>query len=90
MHGWDRHEFHKKHDVAHYVELVFLYPVGSGGHIVHSVASWARNVDALFFWLGWDRCSFQEKRVRLRYVKLVFLHSLGYAGYIVHSAASGV
>jgi hypothetical protein len=38
-----------------YVELVFLHPVGSAGHVVHSSMSRTQNIDALFFMLGWDR-----------------------------------
>jgi hypothetical protein len=69
---------------------MFLYPVGSVGHVVHCGASGVRNVDTLFFLLGWDQYRFQKKRVETRYAKVVFLHLVGYAGHVVHSGASDV
>jgi hypothetical protein len=40
--------------MTRYAELVFLHPVGSAGHIVHSGVAGEENVNALFFTLRWD------------------------------------
>jgi hypothetical protein len=90
MLGWDRFGFNKNRVRTHYVELVFLYPVGAAAPIAHSVSSGARNVDALFFMLRWERYGFQKKRVGTCYTELVFLHLGRYLGGVVHSGASGV
>jgi hypothetical protein len=37
--GWDWYGFNKKRDGTLYVELVFLHPAGSAGHVVDSGAS---------------------------------------------------
>jgi hypothetical protein len=37
--GWDQYRFDKKRSGTRYAELVFLHPVGSAGHVVHSDAS---------------------------------------------------
>jgi hypothetical protein len=67
-------DFHKKRAKAHYVELVFLLPVGSAGHVVLSGAYGPQNVDALFFMLGWGWCGLQKKHAGTRYAELVFFH----------------
>jgi hypothetical protein len=67
---------------------MFLHPVGSTGHIMHSGASVSQTFDAVFFMLGWDRYGFYKKRYGTRYAKYVFLHSVGSAGHVGHSGAS--
>jgi hypothetical protein len=39
MLGWDQYGFNKKHGKIRYAELLFLHPVGSVGHVVHSGVS---------------------------------------------------
>jgi hypothetical protein len=41
MLGWAWCCFHKKSAETYYAELLFLHPVGSAGHVVHSDASGA-------------------------------------------------
>jgi hypothetical protein len=61
MFGWDRFRFDKKRAGTRYIEHVFLHPVVSVGHVVHSGVSVGRYVDARFFLLGWDRVRIQQK-----------------------------
>jgi hypothetical protein len=85
---WDRYGFDKKRTGTRYIELVFLHPVGSTGHVVDSGTSEARNMIALFLMLGWDRYRFDKKHVRTRDAELVFLHLVGSASDVGHSGAS--
>jgi hypothetical protein len=85
---WDRYGFYKKCVRTRYAELLFLHPLGSAGHIMHSGASGLRNVNALFFMLEWDQYGFNKNRAGTRYAESLFLHPVGSAGHIVHSDAS--
>jgi hypothetical protein len=86
---WDLYRFHKKCTETPYTELLFLHPVESAGHVLHSGASKSCNIDALFIMLEWARCGFHSKCVGTRYTELEFLHPLGSVGHEVHFSVSG-
>jgi hypothetical protein len=85
---WDRYSFDKKHFRTRYVELLFLHPVGSAGHVVHFGASRERTIETIFFKLSWGRYGFDKKRFRTRDAELLFLHPVRSAGQVVHFGAS--
>jgi hypothetical protein len=81
--------YDKKHVGTHYAKLVFLHPLGSAGHVVHSGVSGARNIDTLLFMLAWDQYGYDKKRAVTHYAEIVFLHPVGSTGDVEHSGASG-
>jgi hypothetical protein len=52
MLGWDWYRFRKKRVGTHDAKLMFLPPVGSADHVVHSSGPGAQNINALFFMFG--------------------------------------
>jgi hypothetical protein len=52
MLGWDQYRFDKKSIVTRYVELLFLHPVGSVGHVVHFGTSGRESLTHYFLCSG--------------------------------------
>jgi hypothetical protein len=77
------------HAGTHYPELVFLHLAGSVGHIVHSVASGAQNINAPFSCSGGTKLDSTKSALEHVTPNLCFLHPVGFAGYVVHSDVSG-
>jgi hypothetical protein len=77
------YEFHKKHTGTRYAKLVFLHPLGSVGHVVHSGASGLRNVNAQIFMLRQNRYEFHKKCVGVRNIDAPFF-MLGCDRYEFH------
>jgi hypothetical protein len=56
---------------------------------VHSGASEALNIDALFFIIVWDRYEFHKKHTGTRYAELVCFYPEQSVGHLLHSGVSG-
>jgi hypothetical protein len=69
---------------------VGLHPVVYAGHVVHSGASEARNVDALFLMLVWDWCKFNKNARGHVMPNLCFASSRIYASRCALRCVRGV
>jgi hypothetical protein len=65
---WDWYRFDKTSAGTRYAKVVFLLVMGSAGHVVHSGASRAQHVDALFFMLEWARSALQKMCAMRHYI----------------------
>jgi hypothetical protein len=90
---WDQYGFDKKHAGTRYTELVFLHSVGFMGHVVHSGASEARNIDVLFFMHGVGPALIARKvcwnTLHQTSTEYMVLHLMGYAGHVGHCSVFG-
>jgi hypothetical protein len=58
-------------------------------NVVHSGASVACKVGALFFMLGWAWRGVHKQGAGIHYAELEYLHPVGYWGHVLHFAAFG-
>jgi hypothetical protein len=88
--GWARYIFDKNHVGTRYAELVFLHPVGSTRHVVHSVCP-CRETSIHYFSCSGGPNAFPIKSAPGHVTSnLHFLHPVESLSYKVHSGASGV
>jgi hypothetical protein len=69
-----------------YAKLLFLYPVGSVGHVVRP----ERETSAQYFLCTCGLHADPTKGTDTCYANLMFLHPVGSTGYVVRSGVSGV
>jgi hypothetical protein len=86
--GSDWYGFDKKLIGSRYAKLVFLHPVGSVGHVVHSSSASGHETSTHYFsysgWTGKDSTKSAPEHVL---PNLFFLHLVGSARHVVHSGA---
>jgi hypothetical protein len=88
MLGGAQCNFHLKCVRTRYVELVFLHPVGSAGHVLHCGASEKRNVEALFLGSPGTVMGFIKRPPGHVTPNLCFASS-GIFGHVLHFGVSG-
>jgi hypothetical protein len=85
---WDRYGFHENCNRTRYVELLFLHPVGSARHVVHSVRPGRETSMYYFSCLAGTSMDLRKSASGHIVPNLCFLHPEGSASNVVHSGAS--
>jgi hypothetical protein len=86
---WAQSGLHKKCVGIRYIELVFLHPVRSAGHVCILVRP-GRKILMHYFSCSVGPCAVFIKIAPGHVTpNLCFLHPVGSAGHVVHSSASG-